>query len=182
MCAIPGFSGYAARKDGSIWSCRKFGGRSGFMAEWLRRPEYSDKDGYLWIAMYKNGKSKRWKVAHLILETFAGERPPGAHSLHYPDRDVRNNRIENLRWGTLQDNSDDKIKMGTQPRGTSNGMAKLTEEMVLTILATKNDSGVKLAHDYKVTPSLISAIRKRKIWKYLDSSGIHADEIKKTEQ
>lgn len=41
------------------------------------------------------------------------------------------NRIENLKWGTRQENVSDKIKNGGQPRGDSSVASKLTSEKVL---------------------------------------------------
>ena len=170
MRSIPNLNGYAAHRDGSIWSCRKFGERCGYGSAWLKLPEWADKDGYLWVRIYKDGKANGRKVAHLILETFVGLRPPRLHSLHYPDRDVKNNKVENLRWGTAQENSDDKLKMETQARGTSNGMVKLTEENVCAIRASEGKTCLELAKEYGVGPTAISAIRTRKTWKQIKPS------------
>lgn len=59
----------------------------------------------------KLGKNNRAMVHHLVLEAFAGLRPPGAYGLHWDD-DPANNCIENLRWGTPTDNMHDKVRNG----------------------------------------------------------------------
>ncbi len=75
-----------------------------------------------------------------------------------------------LETGTAQDNSDDKIKANRQPRGQTNGQAKLTEAEVLEIrrlyaegLCTKAALGRK----YNVTPELIGLIISRKKWRHI---------------
>ena len=37
-------------------------------------------------------------MAQLVLEAFGPPQPPGHEPRHYPDPDLRNNAIENLRW------------------------------------------------------------------------------------
>ena len=44
---------------------------------------------------------------HLVLEAFVGPRPEGMIGLHHDD-DPNNNNVTNLRWGTYQDNADDR--------------------------------------------------------------------------
>ena len=52
---------------------------------------------------------RRVIVAHLILETFRGPRPPGMMALHWNDVDS-DNRLENLRWGTESENRRDAVR------------------------------------------------------------------------
>jgi hypothetical protein len=54
-------------------------------------------------------------VHHLVLEAFAGPRPPGLWGCHN-DGVAANNHVSNLRWDTPQSNVHDTIRHGTNPR------------------------------------------------------------------
>lgn len=57
------------------------------------------------------GKHDVRRVHHLVLEAFVGPRPDGAIGLHWND-DPRDNRAENLRWGSYSDNNYDRVRNG----------------------------------------------------------------------
>src|SRR3989442_771331 len=70
--------------------------------------------GYLAVLLKKNWDKKRKtgvkilaKVHTLVLEAFVGPRPEGAVCRHL-NGDARDNRPENLVWGTHKQNSDDR--------------------------------------------------------------------------
>jgi len=56
---------------------------------------------------------------------------------HFPDPDKGNNRLNNLQWGTRQQNKADEVIHGTINRGTKQHKAKLTEKKVLRIVKLK---------------------------------------------
>jgi hypothetical protein len=68
------------------------------------------------------------------LEAFVGPRPDGMEARHFPDRDPQNCRLDNLTWGTAQENSNDKRAHGSIRRGEQVGTSKLTEKQVRKIL------------------------------------------------
>jgi hypothetical protein len=73
--------------------------------------------------------------------------------------------------GTRQDNIDDMIKKGRQNRGTSNGSAKLTEDLVRSIRAEYAAGGVtqsELAVKYGV--SSVQHIISGKHWSHVEDS------------
>lgn len=53
-------------------------------------------------------------VQSLVLEAFVGPRPEGLLALHRND-DCRDNRVENLYWGTRTDNQHDRVRNGRDP-------------------------------------------------------------------
>lgn len=70
-----------------------------------------ENNGYLRVALVQNGRGKSVAVHRLVLLAFVGPCPEGMIGLH--NDDVReNNRIDNLRWGTYQDNVQDAIGNG----------------------------------------------------------------------
>lgn len=55
--------------------------------------------GYIWVALYCDGKRRDRAVHILMLEAFVGPCPPGHESFHVNDVQW-DNRIINLRWDT----------------------------------------------------------------------------------
>ena len=55
------------------------------------------------------GRKKNFLVHHLVLEAFVGSRPDGAYACHRDD-DLSNNRLDNLYWGSREDNLADKVR------------------------------------------------------------------------
>jgi ribosomal protein S25 len=87
--------------------------------------------------------------------------------------DAKNNRVENLRWGTKQENIDDRVSHGhnRDQNGAKNNMAVLDESIVLEIrrcyAAGEFVSQRQIAEHYNVSPALICNILKRKIWTHI---------------
>ena len=52
------------------------------------------------------------KVHRLVLRAFKGEPPPDKPNGLHEDDDPAHNHIENLRWGTYSENSDDNVENG----------------------------------------------------------------------
>ena len=56
------------------------------------------------------GKSNVNYVHRLVALAFYGEPPEGKPQVCHNNGDSLDNRVENLRWGSNQDNQDDKVK------------------------------------------------------------------------
>lgn len=69
------------------------------------------KNGYLAIVLHKGGDTKTKYVHRLVLESFTGPAPEGMECLHI-DGDKTNNHLDNLRWGTRQENILDIVRHG----------------------------------------------------------------------
>lgn len=54
---------------------------------------------------------KKRFVHQIVLEAFVGPRPPGKETAHW-DGDPLNNRLENLRWATPEENFADEVRLG----------------------------------------------------------------------
>jgi len=104
-------------------------------------------------------------VCWLVAEAFIGSRPPGLVCRHLND-DRWNNRVENLAWGTVADNSKDAKRNGKAPLGGRHGCAKLSAEQVARIrAATRRGEPRRLAKEFGVSESLVSMIRRGYVWK-----------------
>ena len=75
---------------------------------------------------------KRICLAHrLVCEAFHGAPPSKAHQVAHYDGTRLNNDFRNLRWATVAENCNDKIRHGTWPTGSKHGRAKITEDRVV---------------------------------------------------
>jgi HNH endonuclease len=133
----------------------------------LRFQKLGVHQGYKRAAVGPHGVHIHPEMVHgLVLEAFVGPRPDGMQCRH--KNGIRHdNRVENLAWGTPQENSDDRTQHGTQPVGVKNPRAKLNESQVLEIRASTELYSV-LSARYGVAEGMIWFIRKRKNWKHLD--------------
>lgn len=120
---IPGVPGYRVGSDGSVWTCRLMGAHSSRRGtgEWRRCRSYRRPYGCRYVVVcfrvVPGGPISCHYIHQLVLEAFVGACPEGMEARHFPDRDTSNNRLENLRWATHQQNIDDKKFHGTaRPR------------------------------------------------------------------
>lgn len=71
-----------------------------------------DRYGYVQYLL-SNGKTKLYRTAHsLVAQEFIGPRPHGLEVRHL-NGNPSDNRVENLRYGTHQENAQDMLKHGT---------------------------------------------------------------------
>ena len=75
---------------------------------------------------------------------------------------------DHLELGTHQDNTNDRIRDGTDNRGIKHHNFKLTPEQVLEIRTRANEFQKDLAIEYGVSQHTISDIITRKRWAWLD--------------
>jgi hypothetical protein len=77
----------------------------------LMEPHFDVANG---LRVYLKGVGEK-RVSHLVLEAFVGPRPPCYVARHLDDN-PKNNRLDNLRWGTHQENHQDRVR-NRQMRG-----------------------------------------------------------------
>lgn len=131
-----------------------------------------NRTGYLRAALY-NGITeghRRYLVHHLVLEAFVGPRPERMDGCHNDD-DRTNNRIDNLKWGTPEQNWEDRKRNGRSfpAQGESHGMAKLTTEQVLAIRKRSEQgwTNPEIAQDTGLNYTNVWQIVTRRTWKHL---------------
>jgi hypothetical protein len=131
------FPGYRVGDDGSVWSCWRRRGRSGFgcrfemdPTKWERMSPTPRRGAYLIVGLRRGGKSYYRQVHRLVLEAFIGPCPAGMQACHDPDHTPSNCRLGNLRWGTPASNCADRDRQGRTAKGERHGRAKLTAAAV----------------------------------------------------
>lgn len=165
---VPGFPGYRAGTDGSIWSCRRRGKITG---NWKRlNPAPAGKVGFLKVNLCRNGVVVQKRVSHCVLETFVGPRPDGTEACHAPDPAQSNNALANLRWDTHYQNIQDIVQMGNLALGERCGSSVLTNEKVLEIRRLRREEGTpikELARLFGVGRQAIDNVLARRTWAHV---------------
>jgi len=126
--------------------------------EWIAA---KDKDGYgvFMLGQVKNAAHRAaWKL-------YKGEIPVGVKVLHTCNNTGCVNP-EYLYLGTQKQNIQDQINAGTFVYGSKNGMAKLSEEQVYEIRASKEHYR-DIAKQYNVSHHTIWDILKGRKWKHV---------------
>lgn len=125
-------------------------------------------NGYLKIDLWKNGKTKTLSIQKLVLLAFIGPQEKGQVTRHL-DGNPKNNCLENLCYGTYQENEADKLIHGTRNLGSKVHNSKLTERDILLINKYLNEGGktTELAKHFDVEKCTISAIKYGRIWNWL---------------
>jgi hypothetical protein len=170
---IPNYPGYFAGSDGSIWTTKRCSTKltKNNYQKWARIKHKIDKTGYLRLSLSKENKRVTVSVHKLVLESFVGPCPEGYQCRHL-DGDPTNCKLDNLVWGTVQENHDDKKRHGTMARGSSIGCSKLTEDQVVEIrkLAREGVFLKEIARRFSVADISIARIVRRKTWGHLSDN------------
>ena len=134
-------------EGGRVWSSRL-----------QRELKQTECRGYYVVRLYGGATVG---VHTLVLRAFKGEPAKGQESRHL-DGDGLNNCLDNLAWGTKEENARDRVDHGT----ARSGNVKLSEGDVRAIRVSYT-SGSKLALAFGVSEATISRIRGGKIWRSL---------------
>jgi hypothetical protein len=121
-----------------------------------------NKRGYESLVLRHDGKNRTYEVQRLVALAFLGPRPEG-HETRHLDGNRLNNRLDNLAYGTRSQNQLDVYDY----RGYHH---RLTPANVLDIRArlAVGETGRALAREYKVRDSMISAIKHREVYKWME--------------
>jgi hypothetical protein len=173
-----GFLGYRVGSDGTVWSSKSGKWKGMGPHSWGNR-------GHQAVILRRDGKRYYLLVHRLILLAFVGPCPPGMEARHVYNPDPRDNRLINLAWGTPKENQADRLRHGTDCRGSKHPLAILTEADIPEIfrLRAQGLSQDQLAERFNVTRYAISRILQRKIWTHIairptDLAGAEADTIR----
>lgn len=157
---IQGYPGYRVSSHGNV---------SGPRSEILARA-YSQ--GYPFVTLRNDGKSKTARIARLVAIEFLGLPPFDGAEVAHNDGVRDNARVDNLRWASRVENQADRRRHGTRLAGSSVFGAKLTEADIPSI-RSRIAAGHRyddIAESYGVSKSTIYQIAKNKIWAHAGGS------------
>jgi len=120
---------------------------------------------YATVKLSKAGVVTTHYVHRLEMAAFVGPCPPGHEVCHGPGGSL-DNRLDNLRYDTPQENQRDRIAHGTDDLGERNAMAKLRTEDVRAIRRSVEPQRA-LAARYGVTQQAISKIKNYQRWPHV---------------
>lgn len=105
-------------------------------------------------------------VHRLVLEAFVGPCPEGQECRHL-NGDRSDARLENLAWGSREEQAEDKRRHGTMPMG-ENHWASIYTTRDVQIMRTLRDNGVTtkvIGMAFDAHPSAVASITNRSKWK-----------------
>lgn len=119
------------------------------------------KKGYQIVSFTKPGTRKKMFWVHaLVAQTFIGPRPEKLQVCHN-DGNPKNNCVENLRYGTQKENSQDSIRHGTAntAKGADHPTAKLSWKQVRFLRANRPKKSIRgWSLYYRISPSTVCSI------------------------
>ncbi|CAM7224039.1 HNH endonuclease signature motif containing protein [Citrobacter sedlakii] len=163
---IPGFPGYMASEDGRIFS-----ERTGALKQLATRKS----KGYLYVNV-RTGYGRRtvikMPVHQLVLLAFVGDKPGGHYLTRHLNGNPLDNRLDNLKWGTPGENTQDSIRHRTAVclRFGERAIAtRLTDAQVIEIeqRASRGEIQSLLANEFGISQKHVSDIKLHRTRKYL---------------
>ncbi len=122
---------------------------------------------YFRVTLRGREGTKCVNIHTLVASAFLGKRPKGLLTLHW-DGDVSNCSVDNLYYGTHQQNADDRITHGNSGKREKNPNSKLTDTTIEEIRERYIPGKIKqadLARTFGVTQTQISRIVANKSWR-----------------
>lgn len=145
-------------RPGRINPNRLYGGK-------MLSPVPLKKDGYLVVSLCGTALKVQHGLHQVVAQAFYGLPPDGYVCCH--NNGIKEDcRSENLRWGTLLDNSNDKALHGTLPLGSDSPNSKLNEHQV-KIIRESPENTVELGRRFGVSNVTIGRIKKRITWRHI---------------
>jgi hypothetical protein len=173
---VVGAQWYRVGSDGSVWTClerfvltQRRGSTMVASDTWRRLNPTVNSGRYV---VYVAGRTRG--VGRMVLEAFVGPCPPGHECCHFPDRDIVNCALSNLRWGTRKANAHDKELHGTTARGERNGtISEATVQEVRRLAGTMSNTkiAIRLGLSNQHVSNILRGAARAKPWQGATSNG-----------
>lgn len=145
---------------------QKRSGRKKFIDERIMSPR--PRAGYLSVNLRGGTNGNKGVVIHRILAKLFVPNPENKHYVNHINGIKTDNRIENLEWCTMQENTIHAYAMGLTPSGSKARHAKLSEADVMEVfrLHSQGIPGSRIAKKYSLHKNTIYHIVNGKNWKH----------------
>ncbi len=165
---IPGHPRYEASTEGRIRSVAQVLEISGRFGPQGRRvparilTPLRHTGGYVRYVLCNNGKYSQHTGHKLVLMTFIGPRPPKYSARHL--NGVRtDNRVCNLKWGTLRENQADRLAHGTSQIGFIRAKPHTPEHVVVRIRSlSKHLNNTEISRALQLPRTTVNSVLKGK--------------------
>jgi len=164
QCEIPGFPGYFADRSGKIWTTIR-----------LRSPRPMNpyrkhgRSSYLRVKILNDCGELQYAYVHdLILRAFHGARPHGLVCRHLNGNKF-DNRAGNLRWGTYEENGNDRKRLKEDRYGEDNAGSILTSKQVLEMrrMYKRIRNMAEVSRQFGIKYTTVHAVIQRRSWRHL---------------
>lgn len=116
---VVGYEGfYKVSNKGNVYSVERKNSLGNKCGGRTLKP-ITNKDGYIYIGLYKGGIRKRKRLHRLVAETFLPN-PNNYPEINHRDEDKANNNVENLEWCTRGHN----VNYGTRNKQVGKKLSK----------------------------------------------------------
>jgi hypothetical protein len=174
---VDGYEGYKVDSEGKVWSQweiyfkKKTRGHRArrLTGNWVLLDLTIDKrTKYIKVGLRRNGKQSNFFVHQLVLSNLYRKRNGSPHSRHL-NRNRNNNRLVNLMWGTVTENTQDRIRSGRSYVGSGNPKSKFSDDDVRQVIRdhASGTSKADIARKFKTGKSIISDITNGNKWNHI---------------
>lgn len=126
-------------------------------------------NGYLLISPSKKGIQKPRTLHRIIAKAFIPN-PLNKPFVCHKNNIKIDNRVENLYWGTRQDNTNDRELSENHSRGSNSPTSKLNDFQVkrIRLMREIQTNGKVIANIFKISLTHVYRLASRKRWPHLD--------------
>jgi len=170
MEPIIGHPGYFARIDGQILSYWTQGPFARIGPDYRVLRSSIAGRGYLKVQLKVSRNKFVTKYVHrVVCEAFHGEPKSPRNHVRHLDGNKRNNRPDNLCWGTRKENGEDIVRLGQSTKGERNAMSKLSVTQVERIrkLCAAGIPQKQIAMSFGVSQSNVSMVNTGRTWNHV---------------
>lgn len=126
--------------------------------------------GYWNVGLMIDGKQKHFSVHRLVATAFVPN-PEGKPQVNHINGIKTDNRVENLEWTTVAENTQHAYDNNLAKSGEDNYLAKLTNVQAQYVRENPNNlTGRELAKKFAVDETVISLIQRGKAYKHAGGS------------
>jgi hypothetical protein len=162
---VEGFPGYEVSREGRLRSSHRG------VHKRLVKGE-SDKDGYIRVAIWKDGRPKKIHLHRLVALTFVEGRSAEKNFACHRNGKRTENHAGNLKWATQAENIADKLAHGTHQMGTKHGSATIDESVAIEVkrllcAAQYKGQMTDIAARLGISKHIVHDIKRGRTWRHV---------------